>query len=101
MNRVKRMGIITGVVGLLFLIFSQTAYASIEAGTRVQATQSYYLGVGTIRMLFQVLAGVGIGILVTIFSVYRTRVKFFFSNLFTGRKRSSENEESEEGATDL
>jgi hypothetical protein len=96
MNRVKRIGIITAVVGLLFLIFSQTAYASIEAGTRVQATYSYYLGVGTIRMLLQVLAGVGIGILVMVFSVYRTRVKFFLSNLFTGRKHGNESEESEE-----
>jgi hypothetical protein len=85
-----------GVVVLLFLIFSQTVYASIEASTPVQAAHSYYLGVGTIRMLVQVLAGVGIGALALIFSVYRLRVKMFFSNLFTSRRHSNESEESEE-----
>ena len=96
MNRVKHIGIIMSVVVLLFLIFSQTAYASIEAGTLVQPTHSYYLGVGTIRMLVQVLAGVGIGVLAIVFSVYRLRVKLFFTNLFTGRRHGNESEESEE-----
>ena len=96
MNRVKHIGIITGVGVLLSLIFSQTAYASIEAGTVVQEIHSYYLGVGTIRMLVQVVAGVGIGILAMVFSVYRIRVKMFFSNLFSGRRHGNESEESEE-----
>ena len=96
MNRVKHIGIIMSVVVLLFLIFSQTAYASIEAGTLVQVTRSYYLAVGTIRMLVQVLAGVGIGALAIVFSVYRIRIKMFFSNLFTGRKHGNESGEIEE-----
>jgi hypothetical protein len=96
MKRVKHIGIITGVVVLLLLIFSQTAYASIEARTLVQETYPYYLGVGTIRMLVQVLAGVGIGVLAIFFSVYRMRVKFFFANLFRGRRHGNESEESEE-----
>lgn len=97
MNRGTRAGITFGVVILLFSIFSQTAYASIEAGTLVQATRSYYLGVGTIRMLVQVLAGVGIGMLAIVFSVYRLRVRVFFANLFSGRRHANESEESEEG----
>ena len=96
MNRLKHLGVTLAVVISLFLIFSQTAYASIEAGTLVQTTHSYYLGVGTIRMLVQILAGVGIGMLAIVFSVYRIRVKIFFSNLFTGRRHGKESEESEE-----
>lgn len=78
------------------MIFSQTAYASIDAGTLVPPTHSYYLGVGTIRMLVQVLAGVGIGALALVFGVYRVRVKMFFSNLFNGRRHDNESEGSEE-----
>lgn len=85
-----------GGVVLLSLIFSQTAYASINAGTVVPPTHSYYLGVGTIRMLVQVLAGAGIGVLALVFGVYRVRVKLFFSNLFNGRRHANASQESEE-----
>jgi len=96
MKRVKHVGIIIGGGMLLFLIFSQTAYASIEAGTLVQEAHSYYLGVGTIRMLVQILVGMGIGAMAIVFGVYRLRVKIFFSNLFTGRRHDNESKESEE-----
>jgi hypothetical protein len=96
MNRVKHIGIITGVIVLLFLIFSQTAYASVDTGTHIPPTYSFYIGVGTIRMLLQVLAGVGVGALVLVFGVYRIRVKMFFSNLFNGRRHANAHEESEE-----
>lgn len=96
MNRVKHIGIIMGVGVLLSFIFSQTAYASIDAGTVVPPTHSYYLGVGTIRMLVQILAGAGIGVLALVFGVYRVRLKLFFSNLFNGRRHGNESEETEE-----
>ena len=95
MNHIKHLVITLAVVISFFLIFSQTAYASIDVGTLVQATYSYYLGVGQMRMLVQVLAGVGIGLLAIVYSVYRIRIKAIFSKLFTGRRHGNENEESE------
>jgi len=96
MNRLKHLGITLAVIISLLLIFSQTVYASIEAGTLVHEAHPYYLGVGTIRMLVQILVGMGIGAMAIVFGVYRIRVKIFFSNLFTGRRHDNENKEGEE-----
>ena len=95
MNRVKHLGI-TLVVGIsLFLIFSQTVYASIDAGTFDQAAYAYYIGPGTITLIVQVVIGLLIGGTAMIV-VYRTRVKDFLTNLFTRRGHDKESKESEE-----
>jgi len=77
------------------LIFSRTVYASIDAGTFDQAARAYYIGPGTITIISQVLIGLLIGG-VAMTAMYRTRVKTFFTNLFTRRKQDEESEESEE-----
>ena len=98
MNRVKHLGIIFAVVISLSLIFSQTVYASIDAGTFDQAAYAYYIDPGTGSIIIQVLIGALVGGMALI-GVYRTRVKNFLTHLFTGRrqdKESDENKESEE-----
>lgn len=91
MNRVKHLGTTLAVVISLFLIFSQTVYASIDVGTFDQTTRAYYLGPGTGSIIIQVLIGVFAGGLVMI-GVYRMRVKNFLHNLFKKRKGDEENE---------
>lgn len=98
MNRVRHSGIILLVIVSLFLIFSQTVYASVDAGTFDQTTRAYYIDPGTGSIIIQVLIGAFIGGIALI-GVYRMRVKNFLANLFTGRrqdKESDENKESEE-----
>jgi len=98
MNRLKHLGVTLAVVISLFLIFSQTVYASINAGTFDQAARAYYIDPGTGSIIIQVLIGAFVGGLALI-GVYRMRVKNFLTNLFTGRKQdkeSDENKESEE-----
>jgi hypothetical protein len=98
MNRVKHLGITIAVLISLFLIFSQTAYASIDVCTFDQAAYAYYIGPGTITIITQVLIGLLIGGAAMI-GIYRVRIKDFFTNVFTGRrqdKESGENKESEE-----
>ena len=94
MNRVKHLGITLAVVISLFLIFSQTLYASIDAGTFDQAAYAYYIGPGTLTLISQVLIGLVIGG-AAIIGIYRIRVKTFFANLFTRRRHDKESEESE------
>jgi len=96
MNRVKHLGITLAVVISLFLIFSQTVYASIDVGTSDQAVRAYYIGPGTITILTQVLIGFLIGGAAMI-GIYRTRVKDFLTTLFTRRRHDKESKESEEG----
>ena len=94
MNRVKHLGITLAVVISLFLIFSQTLYASIDAGTFDQAAYAYYIGPGTLTIISQVFVGLLIGG-AAIIGIYRIRVKTFFANLFTRRRHDKESEESE------
>jgi len=99
MNRVKHIGIILGIVILPFLIFSQTAYASVVVDTFDQAAYAYYIGAGTIAIITQVLIGLMVGGAALI-GIYRVRVKSFLANLFAGRKQdkdSGENKESGQG----
>ena len=93
MNRVKHLGITLAVVISLFLIFSQTVYASIDAGTFDHATHAYYIGPGTFYIVMQVVIGLIIGG-AAMMGMYRTRVKTFFSNLFNGRRRDKGIKES-------
>jgi len=95
MNRVKHLGIALAVVISLFLIFSQTVYASIDVGTLDQAARAYYIGPGTITIITQVLVGLLVGG-AAIIAMYRTRVKTFFTNLINRRRHDEESKESEE-----
>ena len=95
MNRIKHLGITLAAVISLFLIFSQTVYASIDVGTFDQAAYAYYIGPGTITIITQVLVGLLIGG-AAMMGIYRTRVKTFFTNLFPSRRHDKESEESEE-----
>ena len=95
MNKVKHLGITLAVVISLFLIFSQTVYASIDVGTFDQAARAYYIGPGTITIITQVVIGLLIGGAALI-GIYRTRVKTFLSNLFTRRRHDKESGETEE-----
>lgn len=95
MNRVRHLGITLAVVISLFLIFSQTAYASIDAGALVQTARAYYLGVGTLSLVIQVLIGSLVGV-VAIAGVYRTRVRNFLRNRFKKRKAGAKDEQSED-----
>lgn len=91
MNRVKHLGITLAVVISLFLIFSQTVYASINVGTSGQAAYSYYIDAGTGSIIIQLLIGSFVGVL-AIIGVYRMRVKNFLRNLFKKRKGDEESE---------
>ena len=95
MNRVKHIGIILAVVISLCLIFSQTAYASVDAGTFGEADRAYYIGPGTLTIISQVLIGLLIGG-AAMAGVYRVRVIGFFTNIFTRRRHDKESRESEE-----
>jgi hypothetical protein len=90
-NRVKHLGITLAVVISLFLIFSQTVYASIDVGTSNQAAYSYYIDAGTGSIIIQLLIGSFVGVL-AIIGVYRMRVKNFLRNLFKKRKGDEESE---------
>ena len=95
MNRVKQLGITLAVIISLSLVFSQTAYASIDVGTFDQAAYAYYIGPGTVTIISQVLIGLVIGG-VAMVGIYRVRVKSFLTNLFTRRGHDKESEASEE-----
>ena len=95
MNRLKYLGITLAVVISLFLIFSQTVYASIDVGTFDQAAYAYYIGPGTVTIISQVLIGLAIGG-VAMIGIYRSRVKYFLLNLFKRRKGDEESEESQD-----
>jgi hypothetical protein len=75
----------------LFLVFSQTVYASIDVGTSSQAAYSYYIDAGTGSIIIQFLIGSLVG-LVALAGVYRMRVKNFLRNLFKKQKGGEEKE---------
>ena len=91
MDRVKRLGIILAVVISLFLIFSQTVYASIDIGTFDQAAYTFYIDPGTGSIIIQILIGSVVGGLAMI-GVYRVRVKNFLRYLFKRRRSHEESE---------
>jgi len=95
MNRIKHVGITIAVIIFLFLIFSQTVYASIGVGILDQGTYPYYIDAGTGSIIIQVLIGAVIGGAAMI-GVYRMRVRNFFANLFKRRRQDNEIGESEE-----
>lgn len=95
MNRVKHIGITSAIIVFLFLIFSQTVYASIDVGTLDQVAYPYYIDPGTGSIIIQVLIGGFIGGIALI-GVYRIRVRNFFSNLFKKRRQDSESGEIKE-----
>ena len=91
MNKVKRLGITLAVVISLFLIFSQTVYASIDVDTFDRAVYAYYIDPGTGSIIIQVLIGAVVGGLAMI-GIYRMRIKYFLHNLFKKRKGNEESE---------
>ncbi|OGN96593.1 MAG: hypothetical protein A2Z77_01105 [Chloroflexi bacterium RBG_13_51_36] len=91
MNRAKYPGIVLAMVFSLFLVFSQTVYASIDVGASEQAACAYYIDAGTGSIIIQVLIGAFVGGAALI-GVYRTRVKNFLRNLFKKRKSGEESE---------
>lgn len=93
MNRVRHLGIILAVVISLFLIFSQTVYASIDAGASIQTARAYYLGVGSLNLIIQVLVGSSVAVLALI-GVYFGRIRNFLSHLFKKRKAHAKGEKA-------
>ena len=95
MNRLKRIVITLALSVSLFLIFSQTVYASIDIGTFDQAAHAYYIGPGTLTIISQVLIGLVIGG-AAMTGIYRVRVKNFLTNIFARRRHKEEGGETEE-----
>ncbi|MFO7997104.1 MAG: hypothetical protein R6U93_08250 [Dehalococcoidia bacterium] len=95
MNQVKHLGITLGLTVLLFLIYSQPAYASIDAGTFDGTARAYYIDPGTGSIIIQVLVGSFVAGLAMI-GVYRMRVKNFFTSLFSRHKQDNDDDESKE-----
>jgi hypothetical protein len=95
MNRLKYLGIILALSVLFLLIFSQTVYASVDAGTFDQAAYAYYIDPGTGSIIIQVLIGAVVGGMALI-GVYRVRVKNFFTNLFSRHRQDNDSGESKE-----
>lgn len=95
MNGVRRLGIALVVLVSLFLISSQTVYASVDAGTFGQSAYAYYIDPGTGSIIIQVLIGVVVAA-GGLIGVYRTRVKNFFANLFTKQRQNNESDEYRE-----
>jgi hypothetical protein len=95
MKRIKHIGITIAVIVFIFLIFSQTVYASIDIGTFDWNSYAYYIDAGTGSLIIQVLIGGAVGGLALI-GVYRMRVKNFLNNLFKKRRQDSESGEIEE-----
>ena len=94
MNRIKHLGITLALSVSLFLIFSQTVYASVDAGTFDRVAYAYYIDAGTGSIIIQVLIGAFVGGLALI-GVYRMRVKNFFTKLFSRHRQDNESGESE------
>ena len=85
---------LAGII-LLFLIFSQTVYATIDVGTFDEAAHAYYIGPGTLTIISQVLIGLVIGG-AAMTGIYRVRVKNFLTNVFARRRHKEEGGETEE-----
>ena len=95
MNRLNHLGVMLAVVISLFLISSQTVYASVDTGTFDQAAYAYYIDPGTGSIIIQVLIGALVGGMALI-GVYRIRVRNFFANLFKKQRQNNESDENRE-----
>lgn len=89
MNRAKSLGVTLIVVVLFFLIFSEAAYASVDVARFDQAAYVYYIGPGTLTLIWQLLLGLVVGG-VTVITIYRVRVKTFLNKLFGKRQHDDE-----------
>ena len=94
MNRVKQLGITLAVGISLSLIFSQTAYASIDVGTFDQAAYAYYIDPGTFGMLIYGLAGFIIAGL-TMVVIFRRRVTDWVKDKFKRSEKRGDEEDIE------
>jgi len=91
MKQLKHLGTTVAIVISLFLIFSQTVYATADIVAFDQLGRAYYIDPGTGSIIIQVLIGAVVGGLALI-GVYRVRVKNFFTNLLRKRKGNEESE---------
>jgi len=94
MNRLKHLGITLAVSISLFLVFSQTAYASTNVGTFDRAAYAYYIDAGTAGMIIQGLigalaAGLAMGV------VFRRRITYWFKSKFKRSGKSGGEEDTE------
>ena len=95
MNRLKHSIFILAIIVSLFLIFSQTVYATIDTDTLDQAARAYYIGPGTLTLISQVLIGLLVGG-AAILGIYRVRVKNFLTNIFAKQRHKKEGGGTEE-----
>ena len=91
MNCWRHLGITLTYGISLILIFSRTAYASIDVSTFDQTAYTYYLDPGTGSIIIQVIIAALIGGLATV-GVFWNRTKAFFRNLFIRRKHDKGSE---------
>ena len=95
----KRIGypLIAAAIVSFFLVSSQTASAATSAGAPDSPVGAFYIGPGTLTIIWQVLIGLTIGG-VAMMGIYRVRVKMFFADLRArlGRNRDGENREDDD-----
>jgi len=96
MKRLRYPLIAVAIVSF-FLVSSQTAFAATSAGTPDSPVRAFYIGPGTLTIIWQVLIGLAIGG-VAMMGIYRVRVKMFLADLRTrlGRNRDGETREEDE-----
>ena len=96
MKRLRYPLIAVAIVSF-FLVSSQTAFAATTGGTPDSPVSAFYIGPGTLTLIWQVILGLAIGG-VAMMGIYRVRVKMFFADLSTrlGRNRDAETREDDD-----
>jgi hypothetical protein len=94
-NRVKKYGIALAISILLLLIFSQTAYASLNVDTFDQKIFSYYIDAGTAGMIVQGLIGVAVAGL-AMGAVFRRRITFWIKSKLKRSENSGDKEDTDD-----
>jgi hypothetical protein len=94
-NRVKKYGIALAISILLLLIFSQTAYASLNVDTFDQKIFSYYIDAGTAGMIVRGLIGVAVAGL-AMGAVFRRRITFWIKSKLKRSENSGDKEDTDD-----
>ena len=95
MHRGTLLGVALAATVSLFLVFTQTAYASVDAGSCQEAARAYYIDPGTGSIVIQVVIGALVAGAAMI-GVYRARVNMFLRSLFARRKQEKEGGDGQE-----